>query len=302
MEQACACCFEFQHSALEPSNGTADCNALFLSSQLWGTCGPGIEPQSGNTPGLYSINSDHLCRTDGVKYEGLPCCFYEEKQVACSSNSGSAGGGCYTEDYAVNVQYTLPDDTLPSCCKSVYDLGQRIPIIPEDRDCELMLPAECQGTHTGGCSSWDGTPELDTYLHCQGIGEVQDEREVCYEATSFLQQTYSREEEARMLFPSPALNSQKLMMTTKATGNTCAFFDCLQPLCPSMWSAASFLGTCSHKGYCHPLHNSRLLTNPSAKSGFSCIHLVIARGTEHDSLLSNPVRVFIHIRCGEEKT
>ncbi|XP_076208916.1 E3 ubiquitin-protein ligase ZNRF3 isoform X2 [Aptenodytes patagonicus] len=218
MEQACACCFELQHSALEPSNGTADCSALFLSSPLWGTCGPGIEPQSGNTPGLYSINSDHLHRTDGVKYEGLPCCFYEEKQVACSSNSGSGGGGCYTEDYAVNVQYTLPDDTLPSCCKGVCDLGQRIPIIPEDRDCELILPTECQGTHAGGCSSWDGTPELDTYLHCQGIGEVQDEREVCYEATSFLRQNYSQEEEARMLFPSPTLNSQKLMTTTKATG------------------------------------------------------------------------------------
>ncbi|KAM6340831.1 E3 ubiquitin-protein ligase ZNRF3 isoform 5-T5 [Alca torda] len=218
MEQACACCFELQHSALEPSNGTADCSALFLSSPLWGTCGPGVEPQSGNTPGLYSINSDHLHRTDGVKYEGLPCCFYEEKQVACSSNSGSGGGGCYTEDYAVNVQYTLPDDTLPSCCKGVCDLGQRIPIIPEDRDCELILPTECQGTHTGGCSSWDGTPELDTYLHCQGMGEVQDEREVCYEATSFLRQNYSQEEEARMLFPSPTLNSQKLMTTTKATG------------------------------------------------------------------------------------
>ncbi|XP_065502370.1 E3 ubiquitin-protein ligase ZNRF3 [Caloenas nicobarica] len=218
MEQACACCFELQHPALEPGGGTADCSALFLSSPLWGTCGPGTEPQSGSTPGLYSINSDHLHRTDGVKYEGLPCCFYEEKQVACSSNSGSGGGGCYTEDYAVNVQYTLPDDTLPSCCKGVCDLGQRIPIIPEDRDCELILPTECQGTHTGGCSSWDGTPELDTYLHCQDIGEVQDEREVCYEAASFLRQNHSQKEEARMLFPSPTLNSQKLMMTTKATG------------------------------------------------------------------------------------
>ncbi|XP_033374179.1 E3 ubiquitin-protein ligase ZNRF3 isoform X3 [Parus major] len=217
-EQACACCFEFQHSALEPSSGTADCSALFLSSPLWGTCGQGIEPQSGNTPGLYSINSDHLHRTDGVKYEGLPCCFYEEKQVACSSNSGSGGGGCYTEDYAVNVQYTLPDDTMPNCCKGVCDLGQRIPIIPEDRDCELILPPEHQGTHIGGCSSWDGTPELDTYLHCQGIGEVQVEREVCYEASSFLRQNYSQEEETGMPFPSPTLNSQKLMMTTKATG------------------------------------------------------------------------------------
>uniref|UniRef100_A0A8C6ZAW0 E3 ubiquitin-protein ligase ZNRF3 n=1 Tax=Nothoprocta perdicaria TaxID=30464 RepID=A0A8C6ZAW0_NOTPE len=212
MEQACACCFELQHATLEPSNGAADCSALFLRSPLWGTCGPGMEPQSGSTQGLYSINSDHLHRTDGVKYEGLPCCFYEEKQVACSSNNGSGGGGCYTEDYAVNVQYTLPDDTLPSCCKGVCDLGQRIPIIPEDRDCELILPTECQGTYAGGCSSWDGTPELDTYLHCQGLGEVQDEREVCYEASSFLCQNLCQEEETRMLFPSPTLNSPKLMI------------------------------------------------------------------------------------------
>ncbi|XP_068018056.1 E3 ubiquitin-protein ligase ZNRF3 isoform X2 [Melanerpes formicivorus] len=218
MEQACTCCFELQHSALEPSSGAVDCSALFLSPPLWGSCGTGMEPQAGNTPGLYSINSDHLHRTDGVKYEGLPCCFYEEKQVACSSSGGSGGSGCYTEDYAVNVQYTLPEEALPGCCTGVCELGQRIPIIPEDRDCELILPTECQGAHTGVCSSWDGTPELDTYLHSQGLGELQDEREVCYEAASFLQQSYSPEEEAGTLFPSPTLSSQKLMTTTKATG------------------------------------------------------------------------------------
>lgn len=253
MEQACTCCFELQHSALEPSGAATDCSALLLSSTLWGTCGPGIEPQAGNTPGLYSINSDHLHRTDGVKYEGLPCCFYEEKQVACNSSSGSGGSGCYMEDYAVNVQYTLPDNTLPSCCKGVCELGQRIPIIPEDRDCELILPTECQGTHAGVCSSWDGTSELDTYLHCQGLGEVQDEREVCYEAASFLQQNYSQEEEeAGMLFPSPTLNSQKLMTTTKATGNMCGCFDCLLPFCPTIRNAANFLGTYSQKSCCCP--------------------------------------------------
>ncbi|XP_044845434.1 E3 ubiquitin-protein ligase ZNRF3 [Mauremys mutica] len=218
MEQACACCFELQHSALEPSSGTTDCGALFLGSPLWGGCGPGLEQQPGSSPGLYSINSDHLHRTDGVKYEGLPCCFYEEKQVACGGTSSSGGGGCYTEDYAVSVQYTLPDEALPSCYRGVRDIGQRIPIIPEDRDSELILPIECRGTH-GGCTSWDGTPEMDVHLHRQGLGELQEEREVCYRAMSFLQQNCSRDEETTMLFHNPTLSSQEAAATTKTAGS-----------------------------------------------------------------------------------
>ncbi|XP_050779992.1 E3 ubiquitin-protein ligase ZNRF3 isoform X3 [Gopherus flavomarginatus] len=218
MEQACACCFELQHSALEPSSGTTDCGALFLGSPLWGGCGPGLEQQPGSSPGLYSINSDHLHRTDGVKYEGLPCCFYEEKQVACGGTSSSGGGGCCTEDYAVSVQYTLPDEALPSCYRGVRDIGQRIPIIPEDRDCELVLPIECRGTH-GGCSSWDGMPEMDAHLHRQGLGELQEEREVCYRAMSFLQQNCSRDEETTMLFHNPTLSSQEAAASTKTAGS-----------------------------------------------------------------------------------
>ncbi|CAM2102909.1 E3 ubiquitin-protein ligase ZNRF3 isoform X2 [Caretta caretta] len=218
MEQACACCFELQHAALEPSSGATDCGALFLGSPLWGGCGPGLEQQPGSSQGLYSVNSDHLHRTDGVKYEGLPCCFYEEKQVGCGGTGSSGGGGCYTEDCAVSVQYTLHDEALPSCYRGVRDIGQRIPIIPEDRDCELVLPLECRGTH-GGCSSWDGTPEMDAHLHHQGLGELQEEREVCYRAMSFLQQNCSRDEETRMLFHNPTPSSQEAAATTKAAGS-----------------------------------------------------------------------------------
>uniref|UniRef100_A0A8C8SAK1 E3 ubiquitin-protein ligase ZNRF3 n=1 Tax=Pelusios castaneus TaxID=367368 RepID=A0A8C8SAK1_9SAUR len=228
MEQPCACCFELQRSALEPGSGTTDCSALSLGSPLWGVRGPGREQQPGSSQGLYSVNSDHLPRTDGVKYEGLPCCFYEEKQVACGGTGSSGGGGCYTEDYAVSVQYVLPDDSLPSCYKGVRDLSQRIPIIPEDRDCELVLPTECQGTH-GGYSYWDGTPETDAHL-LQGLGELQEEREVCYPAVSFLRQSCSWEEETRMPFHNRTLNSQETAATTKPPGKdqTCFFSSTFQ--------------------------------------------------------------------------
>ncbi|XP_006015292.1 E3 ubiquitin-protein ligase ZNRF3 [Alligator sinensis] len=219
MEQACACCFELQHSALEPTSGAAACSTLFLGSPLWGGCGPGLEQQVGSAQGLYSINSDHLHRTDGVKYEGLPCCFYEEKQVTCGGGGSGGGGGCYTDDYAVSVQYTLPDDPLPSCYKGACDLGQRIPIIPEDRDCELAVPPDCQGPRAGGCSSWDAAPEMDARLHHQGLGEVPEERERCYRAASFLRSSCMREEEARRLFSAPALSPQELAPATKPAGS-----------------------------------------------------------------------------------
>ena len=92
-------------------------------------CGPpGGEPQPASSQGLYGLHPDHLPRTDGVKYEGLPCCFYEEKQVA----RGRGGGGCYTEDCSVRVQYTLAQEPPVGCHPGARDLSQRVPIIPED--------------------------------------------------------------------------------------------------------------------------------------------------------------------------
>uniref|UniRef100_A0A8D0GTK7 RING-type E3 ubiquitin transferase n=1 Tax=Sphenodon punctatus TaxID=8508 RepID=A0A8D0GTK7_SPHPU len=165
LEQACACCFELPPSAMEAGNRGTDCSALFFGPALWGACSPGLDQQPGGPQGLYSINPDHLHRTEGVKYEGLPCCFYEEKQVACG---GSSSG--YTEDYAVNVQYALPENPSPGCYTGACDLGQRVSIIPEDRDCELVLP------------SWDRTLDLDPCLHRQAPGGEAQEKEMCYRA------------------------------------------------------------------------------------------------------------------------
>ncbi|KAM9821368.1 E3 ubiquitin-protein ligase znrf3 isoform 1-T1 [Syngnathus typhle] len=59
--------------------------------------------------------------------EGPPCCFYKEMKVH---------RGHYTEDYAVNVQYAESEaQPAQGCC----ELSQRIPIIPEDSDCESSL-------------------------------------------------------------------------------------------------------------------------------------------------------------------
>ncbi|XP_049722905.1 E3 ubiquitin-protein ligase ZNRF3 isoform X2 [Elephas maximus indicus] len=166
----CACCCEPPPSALEPSTGAADGSTLFLGTPLCEGCGPPVgEPPPGGPQGLHGLHPDHLPRTDGVKYEGLPCCFYEEKQVA----HGSGGGGsCYTEDYSVSVQYMLAEEPPPSCHPGARDLSQRIPIIPEDVDCDLGLPADCQGTQV--CSLWGGTPGLDTPQPHQGLGVAQE--------------------------------------------------------------------------------------------------------------------------------
>ncbi|XP_054450090.1 E3 ubiquitin-protein ligase ZNRF3 [Pteronotus mesoamericanus] len=171
---SCACCCEPQPSALEPSAGAARGSTLFLGPPLCEGCGPtGVEPQPGGPQGLYGLHPDHLPRTDGVKYEGLPCCFYEEKQVA---RGGRGGSGCYTEDCSVSVQYTLAQEPPPSCHPGTRDLSQRIPIIPEDVDCDLGLPSDCQGTH--GLSPWGGTLGLDVLKPHRGLGGTQEEERV----------------------------------------------------------------------------------------------------------------------------
>ncbi|KAM9195076.1 E3 ubiquitin-protein ligase ZNRF3 isoform 2-T2 [Dugong dugon] len=162
----CACCCEPPPSALEPSAGAADGSTLFLGTPLCEGCGPSVgEPPPGGPQGLHGLHPDHLPRTEGVKYEGLPCCFYEEKQVAHGSGRGSS---CYTEDYSVSVQYMLAEEPPPSCHPGARDLSQRIPIIPEDVDCDSSLPSDCQGTQV--CGLWSGTLGLDTPQPYQGLG------------------------------------------------------------------------------------------------------------------------------------
>ncbi|KAM6155473.1 E3 ubiquitin-protein ligase ZNRF3 [Rhynchocyon petersi] len=164
----CACCFESPPPALEPGTGAANSGPLFLGAHLCEGCGPsGGEPLLGGPQGLHGLHPDHLARTDGVKYEGLPCCFYEEKQVVHSSGGG---GSCYTEDYSVSVQYTLAEEPPPGCPPG--PLSQRIPIIPEDVDCDLGLHSDCQGTQL--YHPWGGTPGPDTPQPHWGLCTAQE--------------------------------------------------------------------------------------------------------------------------------
>ncbi|XP_077416712.1 E3 ubiquitin-protein ligase znrf3 isoform X2 [Vanacampus margaritifer] len=101
---ACTCCFE-----VLPPNG--DCKAQD-SEQASGRCPRG--------------SKNYSCPSSDP-YEGLPCCFYKEVKVH---------RGHYAEDYAVNVQYA-DSDVCPT--QGCFELNQRIPIIPEDTDCESSL-------------------------------------------------------------------------------------------------------------------------------------------------------------------
>nr|XP_028564987.1 E3 ubiquitin-protein ligase ZNRF3 isoform X1 [Podarcis muralis] len=193
-EPACACCFEAPPAPRESLGRAAECSMLLLGPPLWAGCGSGREPQAGRSQDLYSI------RTEGGTCEAVPCCFYEEKQVA--SNSCLTQPGCYAaEDYAVNVQYTpCPEDSsaLPGCYVGGCDLGQRISIIPEDRDCELPLPhTDC---HRGSSRSWEeprGAAAANQL--CLGPGEAH--RELLQDQPGDLLQG-----EALGLFPSPLLS------------------------------------------------------------------------------------------------
>ncbi|XP_006748586.1 E3 ubiquitin-protein ligase ZNRF3 [Leptonychotes weddellii] len=163
---SCACCCEPQPSTLEPSVAVAGGSTSFL--------GPtGGEAQPGSAQGLHGLHPDRLPRTEGVKREGLPCCFYEEKQVA---RAGGGGSGCYAEDCSVSVQYTLTQEPPPGCPPGARDLSRRIPIIPEDVDCDLGLPSDCQGTH--GLGPWGGTLGPDALRPHRGLGASQEEEPV----------------------------------------------------------------------------------------------------------------------------
>ncbi|XP_049619080.1 E3 ubiquitin-protein ligase znrf3 isoform X2 [Syngnathus scovelli] len=88
-------------------------------------------PQKADSKARDSEQTSGLSRPSGnfsrPSSEGLPCCFYKEMKVH---------RGHYSEDYAVNVQYAESEaQPAQGCC----ELSQRIPIIPEDSDCESSL-------------------------------------------------------------------------------------------------------------------------------------------------------------------
>lgn len=193
-EPACTCPFEAQHAPQEALRGRGtDCcsSRLLLGPPLWAGCSPGPELQAGPTQGLYSL------RTEGGAYEALPCCFYEEKQVAGCGGVPTSQPGCYAEDYAVNVQYmcTATEDPGPGCFPTVCDLGPRISIIPEDRDCKLALTVDCPGSGT-----WEGPCERIRQAPGKAHGEREQQREPSCQPVDFPL------DEALGLFPSPALS------------------------------------------------------------------------------------------------
>ncbi|XP_024908449.1 E3 ubiquitin-protein ligase znrf3-like [Cynoglossus semilaevis] len=109
-----------------------------LPPTLEGRCHRGLEFQSATSKNYFS--PEHLCpSSEQMTFEGLPCCFYKEIKVH------RATAGCYTEDYTVNVQYAHAD-TEPCTGQGSCELNQRIPIIPEDTDCEVGTGAETKSS------------------------------------------------------------------------------------------------------------------------------------------------------------
>ncbi|KAK0145886.1 E3 ubiquitin-protein ligase znrf3 [Merluccius polli] len=127
---ACSCCFE----GLPPN---VERKALDRGGQLGGPgrgCRMGAEFQSAPLKNCFA--PEHMCPpSEQVGYDGVPCCFYKEMKVHRVAR--------YAEDYTVSVQYAHADSDACSgqgCC----ELSQRIPIIPEDTDCELGTATETQ--------------------------------------------------------------------------------------------------------------------------------------------------------------
>ncbi|XP_027018684.2 E3 ubiquitin-protein ligase znrf3 [Tachysurus fulvidraco] len=131
---ACSCCFEVPSLSVElKGQEGADITRV-------GRCRLGAEPQNvsvASAQNFYATSNEPMSPSECANYDGLPCCFYTEMKV----HRGS-GGRC-AEDYSVNVHYAQTDSDGCSgqgCC----ELAQRIPIIPEDTDCELGLVSKPQ--------------------------------------------------------------------------------------------------------------------------------------------------------------
>ncbi|XP_015241674.1 PREDICTED: E3 ubiquitin-protein ligase ZNRF3-like [Cyprinodon variegatus] len=129
---ACSCCFDVIPPNAESKGQDLDQAGPAAS----GRCQRGGDFQSSSPKNYFT--PEHLYPpSEQVSYEGLPCCFYKDMKVHRA--------GHYSEDYAVNVQYAHSDSDACSgqgCC----ELNHRIPIIPEDTDCEMGLGGETQSS------------------------------------------------------------------------------------------------------------------------------------------------------------
>lgn len=160
-DKGCPCCY--QRPAGDPS---PECTNMYM----------GPEPQqAAATPssgGLYSVTSSLLHRTDPgtvLVHSAQPCCLYEENH-----------GSCYTEDYAVSIQYALAEAAAAAAAAAVAgcEPGQPIPIIPEDPGCEGGL--DCVG-HVSWEMEGDDENEEEV-LYCQEgpcCALVEETRALC---------------------------------------------------------------------------------------------------------------------------
>ncbi|CAG5925462.1 unnamed protein product [Menidia menidia] len=185
---ACSCCFEVIPPSVECKGQDSDQPGPMAS----GRCRRMVDFQ---TPGSKNYFPPEQMRpsSEQVSYEGLPCCFYKE-----ISKVHRASAGRYPEDYAVNVQYAHAGDP-EACC----ELNQRIPIIPEDTDCE---PG----------SGPDRSPvamaaELRT-------AEQVEPQERYFPSGQFRGQGYLQEEETRALFR-PRIPASPTALGSSTTGN-----------------------------------------------------------------------------------
>ncbi|XP_061759924.1 E3 ubiquitin-protein ligase znrf3 isoform X2 [Nerophis ophidion] len=128
---ACGCCPE----------------ALPHTADQAGRCHRGIDFHSSASKNYFS--SEHSCApSEPISYDGLPRCFYKEMKVH------RATMGRYAEDYAVTVQYA---DSEAGSAQVRCELNQRIPIIPEDTDCEMG-----EETHRSSLLHASTAPEVHT--------------------------------------------------------------------------------------------------------------------------------------------
>ncbi|XP_033828124.1 E3 ubiquitin-protein ligase znrf3 isoform X1 [Periophthalmus magnuspinnatus] len=128
---ACSCCFDVLPPNVECKGAESERGGALASGRCHRA---GADFQSSK-----NYYTEHMCPSAEQGFEGLPCCFYKEMKV----HRGATGH--FSEDYSVNVQYAHADsDTCSAqgCC----ELNQRIPIIPEDTDCELGSVSETQSS------------------------------------------------------------------------------------------------------------------------------------------------------------
>lgn len=177
---ACSCCFEALPPNVECKGQDLDQAGPLASA----SCRRGVDFQSPASKNYFA--SEQLCPSaEQVSYEGLPCCFYKEMKVH------RAAAGRFPEDYAVNVQYAHGDSEGCSgqgCC----ELNQRIPIIPEDTDCESGTGPETQSSLLPLSVTVEA--ELRT-------GEQYEPKDRYFASGQFRGHPYPQEEETRALFP-----------------------------------------------------------------------------------------------------